>query len=209
MTDTQRNINGQLRKKPLWPPLRILFTVTGISIFLGTLTLIARHLLQLRAMATATLDGGLLTVTATYSLLGREFRKTQTVIPGAQVRTVQFEKRQRISHLVVGFGFLAVGLFCGVHWLLNGLGAGYPYLFLAGAGVILAGVAIDLILNHLIPNGRGQTSVSIATAGWRFRLTGVSESDASQFVSFAAGTLASPAIHNRPSTKVQNEPATE
>ena len=204
MTEMQTNIQGQLQKKPMWAPVRILFAITGLSLIWGGIIIASRYLLRLQTTATATLSEGLLTINATHSLLGREFKKTRTITPNTRIQAVQIEKRRRIVHLMVGFGFLTVGVFSGVHWILNGLGAGYPYLFLIGAGVIIAGIAIDLILNQLIPDGNGRSSVIINTTSWRFRLTGLSDDDAGRFVRFAAQTLSTPS-HGQ----VANEPAPE
>ena len=177
MENNTLTINGQLNKKALWPPIKIFFTVTGIALFTGALTLMARFLFRLRANATAALADGTLIISATYSVFGRDFKTVRTVTPEARIHSIQLEKRYSVIHLVVGFGFLAIGLFCGVHWLLGGLGAGYPFLFLAGAGVIAAGIAIDVILCFMIPQGEGRSSVIVNTAGWRFRLTGLAEDD--------------------------------
>lgn len=206
MTNSNININihGQLDRKRLWPPVRVLFTVTGISLILGVGTLLGRYLLQLRANTTAVLTEGILTLQTTYSLWGRQFRTVTTVTPRNKINSIQLENRYRVVHLVIGFGFLMVGLFCGIHWLLNGLGAGYPYLFLIGAGVILAGLAIDIILFHMIPKGAGRSSMVVYTESWRFRLTGVDDAAARAFLSAASRQLDS--ADTTASLRIPNEP---
>ena len=206
MTNDIPKIQGQLERKRLWSPLRILLAVTGICLIIGIAKLTARFMLQLRTNATAVLSDGLLTVETIYSLWGKQFRKAKTITPRDKINSIQLENQFRVAHLIIGFGFLVVGLLCGVHWLLNGLGAGYPYLFLIGAGIILAGIVIDVILFHLIPEGEGRSSVIINTAAWRFRLTGLNKTIAEQFVTAATKQLSSPAVSGTLRTQVPNEP---
>lgn len=183
------NISGRLSKKCTYPLIQVLLTVTGLSLALGIFELMGRYLLALRKNATATLANGTLTIKVTYSIFGKPIKNTQTITAAKNINAIEMENKARYLHLLVGFGFLVIGLFCGVHWLLDGLGARYPYLALIGAGVILAGVAADLLLYYFIPEGPGKTHVGLAIPGWRFRLLGVSNDDATSFITRVTSLL--------------------
>ncbi len=208
MTEIAR-IRGQYGKKAMWRPFRVLLTVTGLSLLTGGLALISRYLFQLRAVATAEVNEKLLTIETSHSIFGRTFKSVKTVTPLEKVHSVRVENRYRTLHLVIGFGFLTAGLLFGVHWLLDGLGAGYPYLFLIGAAIVLLGMSIDIIIFHLVPTGECRTSVAVRTAFWQFCLTGLKKVDATQFVAAVANHLSGATDVSQDSRQNANESASE
>jgi hypothetical protein len=208
MTEIAR-IRGQYRKKAMWRPFRVLLTVTGLSLLTGGLALISRYLFQLRASATAEVNEKLLTIETSHSIFGRTFKSAKSVTPLEKVHSVRVENRYRTLHLVIGFGFLTAGLLFGVHWLLDGLGAGYPYLFLLGAAIVLLGMSIDIIIFYLVPTGECRTSVAVRTAFWQFCLTGLKKVDATQFVAAVAGHLSGATDVSPDSRQNANESASE
>ena len=68
---------------------------------------------------------------------------------------------------------MAIGAWIGIQWFVDGLRAGYPYLALVGAGVVLAGIVIDLGLYFFVPGGEGRSRLTVAMGPWKMRLTGV------------------------------------
>jgi hypothetical protein len=165
-----------------WAPLRVLAVITGFALVRGILALIARYLLVFRRRATATVDGKFLILEVDWSILGRKIRSTRTVAPIGELDAARFENRRLYVHLLIGFGCLAVGVWIGIQWLVDGLRAGYPHLALLGAGVVAAGVLIDLLVYLVIPEGKGRSRVVLAQGPWRTRLAGVDSGEAQRFL---------------------------
>ena len=109
-------------------------------------------------------------------------KSSLTTLRVSQIKNVTLENRFRHLHLIAGAGFLVAGLFAGIHWFLDGLGAGYPYLALIGAFVIALGVTLDLILFIFIPDAKGEASLVITTGTHIYRIAGVDRSKAESFV---------------------------
>ena len=125
----------------------------------------------------------MLTVTREWSLLGRSIRRSVTTSPITDVSSVRFENRQRYLYLLVGFGCLVVGVLIGAQWFLNGLRAGYPFLTLIGALVVLSGVILDIVLYLFWPIRGGRTSLIITQGPWITRLKGVDAGSAERVMS--------------------------
>jgi hypothetical protein len=166
-------ITGQITRRLAWAPLRVLAVITGVALIRGLLTLAARTLLGLRSTATARVEGRALVLDVRWSILGRTVRESTTVTPLAGLAAARLENRRRYVHLLVGFGCLAIGTWVGIQWLVDGLRAGFPYLALLGAGVVAAGVLIDLLAYFVVPGGRGRCHMLLALGPWRVRLSGV------------------------------------
>jgi len=92
----------------------------------------------------------------------------------------------------VGAAFLTAGLLAGIHWLLDGLRAGYPYLALLGAGIILAGLGLDLLLFLLVPGSEGPRAILLETDTRHFRLEGVDIPASDQFVASVRAAMNTP-----------------
>jgi hypothetical protein len=166
-------VQGQVTRRLGFAPLRILAVITGVALIRGVLTLAGRYLLGLRSTATARLEGRALVLDVRWTILGRTVRESTTVAPLTDLGAVRLENRRRYVHLLVGFGCLAVGTWVGIQWLVDGLRAGFPYLALLGAGVVAAGVALDLVAYLVVPGGAGRDHLQLALGPWRVRLSGV------------------------------------
>jgi hypothetical protein len=175
-------ISGLLVRRLGWAPLRVLAIVTGFSLVRGLLALVARYLLWLRRRATARVDGGRLELEIEWSIMGKRFRRSRTVAPLKELAAVRLENRKRYVQLLIGFGCLAVGTWVGVQWLVDGLRAGYPYLSLVGAGIVAAGILLDLVLYLVVPEGRGRSLVVLSLGPWRARVAGVDPVEGEQFL---------------------------
>jgi hypothetical protein len=166
-------VTGEIARAPMSAPLRMIATITGLLLLKALFVLIGRYLLALRAKGSLSLQGTLLTLTTEWSLWGRPIRRSVTTAPVRDVTAVRFENRQRYLYLLVGFGFLVVGTLVGVHWFLDGLRAGYPFLTLVGALIVLGGIAVDMVLYLLIPVRGGHAYLIVTLGPWRTRLRGV------------------------------------
>ncbi len=169
---------GELSFRLAWSPVRVLAIVSGVYLLKGMLAVIGRYGLSIRRSATLELREQKLVLDADWTILGRSIRQVRTVSFARDVEAVRFENRQRYLHLLVGFGALAVGTWLGIQWFVDGLRAGYPYLALVGAGVVAAGVIIDLALYLLVPPGRGRTRLLVKQGPWLVRMSGVERGDA-------------------------------
>jgi hypothetical protein len=151
----------------------------------GLVTLIARYCLGLRRRAKAGIHGRTVELTVEWSIMGKRIRETRTVAPITGLSAVRLENRQRYLYLLIGFGALVVSTWVGIQWFVQGLRAGYPYLALVGAGVVAAGIAIDLLLYFFIPEAKGKSRLLIALGPWKARLAGVESREALGFVAQA------------------------
>ncbi len=166
-------VTGQVTRRLAFAPLRVLAVITGVALVRGILTLAARYLLGVRSKATVRLEGRALSLDVRWSIAGRIVRESTTLVPLAGMEAVRLENRRRTVHLLVGFGCLAVGTWVGIQWLVDGLRAGFPYLALLGAGVVAAGVLLDLFAYFVIPAGSGRDHLVLALGPWLVRIAGV------------------------------------
>ncbi len=180
--NVEARIDGHLARRLSWAPVRVVAIVTGFVLVRGVLALIGRFLLMLRRRATVTVSGGSLTLDVKWSIMGKVFRETRTVSPIGSVEAAGFENRKRYVHLLIGFGCLAVGVWVGVQYLVDGLRSGYPLLALVGAGIVAAGVIVDLVLYLWVPEGDGRNRVMLVMGPWRIRVCGVVREDGERFV---------------------------
>jgi hypothetical protein len=180
----ERNIQvrGEMVNRAAWAPLRVLAIVTGLFLVRGILALFGRYCLGLRRRACAQVEGRTLVLAVEWSILGKKIKETRTIAPITDLKAVRLENRQRYLHLLIGFGALVTSAWIGIQWFVNGLRAGYPYLALVGAGIVAAGVLIDLFLYFVVPSANGSSRILIALGPWEVRLAGVDPDKASAFV---------------------------
>ena len=180
--DHPRPIVGELSRRLSSVPIRILAIATGFILVRGLLALAARYLLALKRYATVTAESACLVVESKWSILGKPFFEARTEAPIKAIRAVRLENRQRYLHLLVGFGALTAGTWIGLQFLVDGLGASYPYLALIGAGIVIAGVLIDLALYTFIPSGRKRAKLILAMGPWQLRIAGVDPEEAEELM---------------------------
>ncbi len=184
-----REVTGEITYRIAWGPIRALEIVTGLVLVRGLLGLIARFLLGFRRLATVRIRQGAVELKSETRLFGREIRRAQALTPIKDVRAVQLESRSRFLYMLFGFGFLAVGVFAGMHWFVDGLRAGYPYLMLLGAGILLAGIVVDLVVFLFVPKAAGKSRLVLLVGPWVVRVAGVDEKDATQLVDAVAAGI--------------------
>ena len=180
--NVEARIDGHLARRLSWAPIRVVAIITGFALVRGVLALIGRFLLMLRRRAIVTVSGGSMTLDVKWSIMGKVFRETRTVSPIESLEAARFENRKRYVHLLIGFGCLAVGVWVGVQYLVDGLRSGYPLLALVGAGIVAAGVILDLALYQWVPEGDGRNRVILVMGPWRTRVCGVVREDGERFV---------------------------
>jgi hypothetical protein len=166
-------LEGELSRR-LTPTLfRVISIVTGFFFIRAVGSVVLRYCLTFRRRAKVSCEGKTLVLDVHWSIFGKSFRHTKTVTQISDIPVVQLENRQRYVHLLVGFGFLVVGALVGIQWFVDGLRAGYPYLALVGAGIVLGGTLINLSLYLLVPKGSGKSRLVLAMGPWTMRVCGV------------------------------------
>lgn len=189
MSETENNaareeavvLKGEISRRVLWWPARAVLVMTGLVLVHGLLELFARYCVGFRRRATASIRDSALTLTEEWSVLGRPIRRARTTAPVKSVEALRFEKRQRYLYLLLGLGCLMVGTLIGMQLFVDGLRAGYPYLTLLGAGLVAAGVALDLALYLFVPKGYGRNHVLLQLGRYNIRLAGVDSEEAERF----------------------------
>ncbi|MCU0660875.1 MAG: hypothetical protein MUC50_00945 [Myxococcota bacterium] len=179
-------VEGELSRRLLAWPLRMAAIVTGFALLRAIWSLLARFGLGLRRRAFARVSGGVMTVDERWTILGKQVRAHRTTAPLSGLGDVRLENRTGYASLVAGCGFLVAGLWCGVHWILEGLGAGSPVLFLIGAGAVVAGALADVALYLFVPGGVGRSRMRLGLGRYELRLCGVDKERASEFIDCVA-----------------------
>jgi hypothetical protein len=143
-------IAGVLARAPAmrwWAPLRWLsgfavvrWIVAGFAALLG----VRRHVF-------VELQGQALSVRIATRWLGRTVRSSDVVHGLAHVAHVKRVARYASLHLLVGVTLFAAGILIGGFLLGDGLRSQDQTLLLAGAGLILGGAALDLVLGVIVP----------------------------------------------------------
>jgi hypothetical protein len=174
---------GEVTQTPAHPVIVAMLTVSGLLLVRGILTLVARYCLGLTAKAQVAVEGGSIKIDTTWMFFGKKIRRSASVSPIRRIDAVRFENRQRMLYWVIGFGALTTGAFIGIQWFLDGLHAGYPYLTAAGALMIAAGAATDILIYLFVPKGKGRSHLILALGPWTVRLSGVNTEAAEQLIS--------------------------
>jgi len=143
-------IAGVLARAPAikwWAPLRWL---SGFAVVRWLIAAFAA-LLGVRRHVFVELQGEALSVRIATRWLGRTVRSSDVVHGLAHVAAVRRVSRYASLHLLVGVTLFAAGILIG-GWLLgDGVRSQDQTLLLTGAGLVLGGAALDLILGVLVP----------------------------------------------------------
>lgn len=180
--DNVYEVNGEISRRLVWAPLRVISILSGFSLLRGLASLILRYCLVFRRKAVVTMEKRALVLSEEWWILGKRIRTTTFQAPLDDMRAVRFENRQHYLYLLVGFGALAVGTWLGIKWFVDGLRASYPNLALLGAGVVFAGVLIDVLLYLFVPTGPGKKIIILSMGPWTLRLGGVDVDAAHRFL---------------------------
>lgn len=173
---------GRLEQPRAGSFARGLMLVTGLALLgwalRGLLALIgARREVDLRITGTG------LELEERTRAFGRVLRQTQSAFTFAGLKSVMREVRYPRLHLYAGAIALAVGVLVGGTWIFDGIRGGDFLLASVGAGLMLAGALLDLVLDLVVPAQQGKVVVEVAAErGRRIRVGGLLLSDADAFV---------------------------
>jgi hypothetical protein len=173
---------GLLERRRRSSTARALMLVTGLALvgwaLKGLLALIgARREVDLRIT-----PGGLELEERTRAF-GRVLRQTRSAFTFAGLQSVMREVRYPRLHLYAGAIALAIGVLSGGTWIFDGIRGGDFVLASVGAGVMLAGAVLDLVLDVVVPAHQGRVVVEVtAERGRRIRVGGLALAEADAFV---------------------------
>jgi hypothetical protein len=167
-------------------PVAVLRWLTGVAL-LSALYRGVCFVLALRREAEIELEGGMLRVRGRTTFLGRTVRSTEACYTLDRISGAFRRARYALLGSAVGVISLAFGILLGGHLLFDGARGGAPFLLIAGAIAVLAGAALDLGLEILLPARAGQVEVQVDVLGARsVRVSRVPLSDADRLLSALA-----------------------
>lgn len=177
-----REVKGLLERPRVRSVWRALSLITGVALLgwalRGLLALVgARREVDLRIV-----DAGIELEERTRAF-GRVLRQTKSAFTFAGVRSVVREVRYPRLHLYAGAIALGLGVLVGGIWIFDGVRGGDFRLAALGAGLLLAGALLDLVLDVVVPAQRGRVSVEVAAErGRRVRIGNLPLAEADAFV---------------------------
>jgi hypothetical protein len=177
-----REVRGLLERPRTRSVWRALSLITGLALLgwalRGLLALVgARREVDLRIV-----DAGIELEERTRAF-GRVLRQTKSAFTFAGVRSVVREVRYPRLHLYAGAIALGLGVLVGGIWIFDGVRGGDFRLAALGAGLLLAGALLDLVLDVVVPAQRGRVSVELAAErGRRVRVGNLPLAEADAFV---------------------------
>jgi len=143
----------------------------------------ARYLLGLKNEGSINLRPTTIVIDGELRLLGKVVREQHATRALNTLRTATLDHRFRYLHLLIGAIALVLGAAFGINFLVEGALASYPPLALFGAAVIGGGILLDVLLELVIPNKKGVSTLTLDFGRRQvFRLSGVERKDAMQFI---------------------------
>ncbi|MBX3249238.1 MAG: hypothetical protein KF901_18820 [Myxococcales bacterium] len=160
----------------------VLRLVSGFALLQWILRALA-FAVGLRQRGELRFEGGGLKLRKTTTLLGRVVREGEETFTLAAVASIGRTTRYPAIHLLVGALALAIGVLAGGLFFVDGVRSGETYLLLFGAGLVLAGGALDLALGVLVPGTRGRVAMQLGVLPRRrLQLRGVDAEGADRFL---------------------------
>lgn len=162
--------------------LRVLSLVTGYALIGWALRGILR-LAGVRREAELALAGTDLEVRERRFAFGRQVRERSDRVALTAVLAAGREVRYPSLHLYIGAIALATGVLVGGTWVFEGARSGELVLLSIGAGLLLGGALLDLVLDILVPAQRGRVSLEVSMLRGRvLRVDGIALEDADRFL---------------------------
>jgi hypothetical protein len=154
-------VTGELLSTPRGPVALVLLGVTGILALVHVLRLVARLALRYRRPAELQVTAKSLILKTHTELLGRTLRERVVVIPVESLLRLAREVRYPRLGLYAGLFALAVGSYCGISLLIDGVRAGSPELIGIAALLLAAGVGLDFLLENAGSGMRGKHRIVV------------------------------------------------
>lgn len=182
------SVCGRPGRVPAVRPLAVLRWLSGWAL-LCWLGRVLGQLVGLRRSSVLELGEGVLTLRHTTTLLGREVRRSEQLLPLDKLEDASRRVRYPALPMLLGVVCFAVGLLIGGWMLADGLRAGYGPLIGLAALVLLLGAGLDLGLDVLTAGRRGQVILELHMGRQRLSLSGVPLQDADALLAELARRL--------------------
>lgn len=144
----------------LWSaPVRVVMALTGISLLVGLGQLFARWVLGYKRQGWLTLNGQSLTFEEKRQMAGRVTHEDKETFGRPDVLSARLEKRYPLLPTLLGLTGLGLGVIIGLLWLLDGVQGEFTPWILAGVGLLLGGVVLDLVMTTVASSLPGTVTV--------------------------------------------------
>jgi hypothetical protein len=179
---TRARITGRQDRSPRRGFLRWLSLLSGLALLGWALRGIGK-LAGVRGEAELSLDGGSIEIHERRFAFGRQVTERKDTVVVASIVAAGREVRYPQLHLYVGAIALAIGVLTGGTWIFEGARSGELVLLSIGAGLLLAGATLDLVLDVLVPASRKRVALELALhRGRTLRVAGVTIEEADRFL---------------------------
>jgi hypothetical protein len=175
-------VRGHLRRFPRGLLLTLLRWLSGWALLSWVLRL-PLALLGCRREVEAELRGEAIRVRRSTFLLGRQVHSVEQVHPLGGLHSARRAARFPTLHLVLGAFCFALGVLLGGVFAFDASRTGDRALWLIAASLVLLGSGLDLVIEVLLPGGRGRVLLDLDFGrAYRTRLSGVPIEDADHFL---------------------------
>ncbi|HEV8324023.1 MAG TPA: hypothetical protein VG389_20570, partial [Myxococcota bacterium] len=183
-------LEGVPTRAPRGPLATVVAALSGWMLLRALGGLVGRWLLGLKREDRYFLEDKSLRREHRTELLGRTIREGKEYLPYGACLSVARETQFRATVLLVGLGALVAGTMVGVGMIFDGIRGAFLRLVLAGFGVLLAGIVLDLVLFVLADGAAGRVFVTFRLTGRRaYRLRGARRDAADRFIDELARRL--------------------
>ena len=189
-------VEGQQRRRMVPGPLKVLQILSGYLVLRWVAWALGRYVLGYRVESRLEFRGDRLVYHSATHLLGRQIGTLdETYLVGD---LVALGVERRFPHLLLLLGALGLigGATFGITAVIDGIQASYLAISLVGLAVLTCGVLLDIGLGALAGFLGTRTSVLVTLrvtphwwSGRRFRICGVEEGRAHDFVNKVTGTV--------------------
>lgn len=141
-------LTGEVRRLPPGLAVRILFSLTFVTLVRAILRALLRYTLGYRLRFVLTLGPQELILERERVLLGRTLGRARTLLPLARLQEITLERKGEAPAFTAGLVALGVGTFLGSRLISEGFLApgGAPSLLGIGALLLSAGVLLDFFV---------------------------------------------------------------
>lgn len=174
-----------------WP--RLLGSIVGWGAIRGVVRTLGGWVFSFRRPATLSLEGEALRLVGHSELLGRTLQTWDVRLPVRELVELRKEVRFPSAPAALSVAGLLVGTLLGAKRVFEGLGAKWFAVVAIGLGMILLGVALELVLRALWPGVTGKTRLVVRTKDARaLELAGVASEEADRLLDAVDALLGAP-----------------
>lgn len=162
---------------------RLLRSLVGWGALNGLFRTVGGWIFSFRRPATLSLEGDSLRLVGHSEVLGRTLRTWDVRMPVRELVELKKEVRYPAAPAALSIAGLLIGTLLGAKRVFEGVGARWFAVIAIGVGMILAGVASELVLRALWPGITGRTRLAVRTQDSRaLELTHVDSDEADRLL---------------------------